>query len=533
MASSILEQLRSDQEDIEYLEKAIVKALFLKSENPRNVVLADFMIKQFIDSIVENSVRSLKIYQDADGLKSSEREFLEGQRKSQDATGNKALDVWINFYEKLSEIKDYHERFTPYGQPTEIHDEDWYFLHALDDRSKIPKFTGQEGGGRFLDLHANYLEFINLKKLQQKVPMLVRKLEYVSYLASFDQFHEIPLYCKDSAYKTYLENLLDYLKSFYIRTQPLFNIHQFEQQHKKEFEVKWNDRTLRGWEHIPKKSQLNSNPLYCFPCRKLFTNLNVFNAHTKGAKHKKNVEKISDLLEEPEAPELNHYKEVAYYETFITRLRETLGDSIDDTMNNIRKRQTRTAEELEAELYESEEDDLFDLPIEEIKRKSEKKLKDESSESEDDRPPYNPMNLPIGWDGKPIPYWLYKLNGLNKEFKCEICGNYSYWGRRAFERHFQEWRHAYGMRCLRIPNTQHFRDITKIDEAIKCKYYCSAQEADRKSPTRAVPCRNRRRVRRLSGYSHESKNPRRFTQTRYTLMCGYYIKIWIQWSKFV
>lgn len=50
---------------------------------------------------------------------------------------------------------------------------------------------------------------------------------------------------------------------------------------------------------------------------------------------------------------------------------------------------------------------------------------------------YNPLKLPLGWDGKPIPYWLYKLHGLNMEFKCEICGNASYWGRRAFERHFK------------------------------------------------------------------------------------------------
>jgi splicing factor 3A subunit 3 len=42
---------------------------------------------------------------------------------------------------------------------------------------------------------------------------------------------------------------------------------------------------------------------------------------------------------------------------------------------------------------------------------------------------YNPLKLPLGWDGKPIPYWLYKLHGLNQEFKCEICGNQSYWGR--------------------------------------------------------------------------------------------------------
>ena len=92
----------------------------------------------------------------------------------------------------------------------------------------------------------------------------------------------------------------------------------------------------------------------------------------------------------------------------------------------------------------------------------------ESSSSEDEegeKPIYNPLNLPLGWDGKPIPYWLYKLYGLDEEYKCEICGNYSYWGRRAFDNHFQEWRHHNGMRCLGIPNPKHFHDITKIEDA--------------------------------------------------------------------
>ena len=69
---------------------------------------------------------------------------------------------------------------------------------------------------------------------------------------------------------------------------------------------------------------------------------------------------------------------------------------------------------------------------------------------------------------RPIPYWLYKLHGLGIEYKCEICGNACYWGRRAFERHFQEWRHSFGMKCLRIPNTVHFRDVTRIEDALKC-----------------------------------------------------------------
>ena len=38
----------------------------------------------------------------------------------------------------------------------------------------------------------------------------------------------------------------------------------------------------------------------------------------------------------------------------------------------------------------------------------------------------NPKNLPLDYTGKPIAYWLYKLHGLSVEYKCEICGNFSY-----------------------------------------------------------------------------------------------------------
>merc|ERR1719263_1896056 len=76
---------------------------------------------------------------------------------------------------------------------------------------------------------------------------------------------------------------------------------------------------------------------------------------------------------------------------------------------------------MEAALEELEELDDDDEEVEE-------------KEDEDiDKPIYNPLNLPLGFDGKPIPFWLYKLHGLGQEYKCEICGNYSYWGRRAFD----------------------------------------------------------------------------------------------------
>ena len=91
----------------------------------------------------------------------------------------------------------------------------------------------------------------------------------------------------------------------------------------------------------------------------------------------------------------------------------------------------------------------------------------EESDSDDEEKIYNPLKLPLAWDGKPIPYWLYKLHGLGVEFPCEICGNFVYMGRRAFEKHFNEARHIYGLKCLGVTNTTLFREITGIEDALK------------------------------------------------------------------
>merc|ERR1712130_911001 len=139
-------------------------------------------------------------------------------------------------------------------------------------------------------------------------------------------------------------------------------------------------------------------------------------------------------------------KEIARIEAQIYRFAELLKEIRDDTVENVERKQARTdAEREESEGEVSEE---------------------EVEEEGDDDIPYNPKNLPLGWDGKPIPYWLYKLHGLNISYNCEICGNFTYKGPKAFQRHFAEWRHAHGMRCLGIPNTAHFANVTEIEDAL-------------------------------------------------------------------
>jgi len=114
----------------------------------------------------------------------------------------------------------------------------------------------------------------------------------------------------------------------------------------------------------------------------------------------------------------------------------------------LKKKQARNIIELQAVLDEEDVDES-------------------SSETSEEEVRMTKLNYPVGWDGNPIPYWLYNLHGLGIEYKCEICGNTSYWGRRAFEKHFQEWRHAHGMRCLRLENSKAFHEITRIQDALE------------------------------------------------------------------
>jgi len=136
---------------------------------------------------------------------------------------------------------------------------------------------------------------------------------------------------------------------------------------------------------------------------------------------------------------------MAFLEAQVYWFVEQLAEQRAATKENVERRQART---------DGERDE------------SDAEASDADSDDDEEDVPYNPKNLPLGWDGKPIPYWLYKLHGLNISYTCEICGNFVYKGPKAFQRHFAEWRHANGMRCLGIPNTAHFANVTQIEDAL-------------------------------------------------------------------
>lgn len=168
--------------------------------------------------------------------------------------------------------------------------------------------------------------------------------------------------------------------------------------------------------------------------QKQYAKKTVYDAHLTSKKHIKAAERLAadggaatpEPTAKANATSTTHHATTskAHAAALLTRLTETLlllppvPALINDTKQNIERKSALTAREREQEVEEAMEETNV--------------VAEEAPEEEDDGRIYNPLKLPLGWDGKPIPYWLYKLHGLGVEYKCEICSDYVYMGRSVF-----------------------------------------------------------------------------------------------------
>lgn len=509
MSFSVLEQLRSAHEDIENIEKSMSLVLMDKHMNQKHGVSCDHALKYLIEASQLKCKTAADIYQDKDGMRSDDINALAGQRGDK-----KTGDVWTSFYDKVKEVKDYHRRFSVNSGLPELQNAEWFYQRAFEADRSESLFSGEEDMGKRVDMNEHFVKYLNIKKirshrtqrfreqtfarLKRKTPDLepddpiveqtiqeeFHEIDYIQWLKDFDQFHDIPRYCKYKAaeYTDYLEGMIAYLRTFLTRSQPIIGVEKLEQQFDKEFEERWAEKNILGWQEPTHKQKL-----FCLPSNKLFGSEGTFKSHTTGKLYKKKVAEMQKMSFEQQkelvtAVEVED-KRIAKLESRASKWHDLLSDTIAETVQHLQKKQSQTAEEMAADNDASDSEDGLDVDDGGVDIGSDEEMNDE------ERPIYNPLNLPLGWDGKPIPFWLYKLHGLGIEYKCEICGNYSYWGRRAFERHFSEWRHAFGMRCLKIPNTAHFKEITKIEEAITL-YEKLKKDADEQTfrPDQDVEC---------------------------------------------
>ncbi|KAI8320669.1 hypothetical protein GQ54DRAFT_298471 [Martensiomyces pterosporus] len=480
----IIEQQRQAHEDIERLEQAVVDLMLQDLTKHRYKLIREQKISMLLDQIRARTKLISDLDEDASGLRKPEIEGLSNGKLNE-------------FYARLGDIRDFHRR----NPDTAVHPPEMEYLKykgnpedadekekarearlaaiesdgsgegkgampILDDQNEVEEltfvdegdeekldamFSGEERFGRYIDLNGQYERYLNIKDS--------RRLTYLEYLGEFQKFEDYPKKNKaQKQYAEYLDSLQEYFAGYFSRAMPLFDLPRVKREAEERFSADWEKRTVPGWESTA-DDDTSAKDLFCAACKRQFEKDTTFSAHINSRKHKKTVarleseqggvDKAAAEMAQKQGSEQRAAKErdTAWGEHLIRTYAQVLADKIRDTRANVERRQALTEEERSQEIEEEEP---------------------EVVEEEDDKEEqiYNPLNLPLGWDGKPIPYWLYKLHGLGVKYVCEICGNATYRGRKAYEKHFQESRHATNMRRLGIPNTRQFHGVAKIDEAL-------------------------------------------------------------------
>eukprot|EP00049_Salpingoeca_infusionum_P018953 m.359489 g.359489 ORF g.359489 m.359489 type:complete len:532 (+) comp18590_c0_seq1:196-1791(+) len=471
----------------EEVERTIEATTLLKMEpfsTQHNRVQSQNIVKILAERVSEKSSQLLAMYADESGARAREERLI-------------SSDPFPEFYKRLEDIRQYHKQ-NPHqiAEPMSI-DLIPSFITAPEsdvsnskkekqqppdakkrDRGLVPEvvsFSGEEGSGRFLDLTGLYEEFLNLKG--------VERVSYLTYIQTYDSLYMLDSKLRLSgAYRHYIEHLAHYLTGFFSRAFPLRNLDAELEKAAAKFEKDWAASRFRGWvghkfatadEAIDLttytspadlealgaariKSALQAIGLKCGGtlsqrCQRLFSTKGVpctewpKSILAKGGKRSADTATKGTVAVDPA-------KSVAKVEAVVYAVARLLNSTQHRTKENVERKMARSATEME---QDDDDDYLLDLAEEEFEDDEDEEVGLKAARS----------NMVVDWDGKPIAYWLYRLHGLNQVFTCEICGNTPYRGPKVFQQHFREWRHAHGMRCLGIPNTKHFHNITNINDA--------------------------------------------------------------------
>lgn len=478
----VLEEQRYIHEDLERLEQGIAdrvrdepkhvsackvvgsipETLLTKSSSSqiRDRLNRDHEVAQLLDQIQKQSSNLLDMYKDVSGSRAAEIQQLGTE------------DPFDEFYKQLGSIRDHHARYP--NEQAENSEQRYKQKRSGDGQiASIADtiFSGEEAYGRFFDLNTCYDSYLNLPN--------IKRLTYLQYLEYFDNF--APGYGGlkrgdklTDQYFNYVGEIAQYLEDFMRRTKPLDNTDKVLLTFDDEFVAAWDKGEVEGWQlessaaNGTKQELSSADAIWCDDCEKEFKNENVYKNHLTGRKHVKAAEQRKQRQQESgqsggsnagvvSATRLKE-RAIAEREYRVKRLASAMSTERSDTRVNVERKQGMTKREREQELENLL--NMSDAPREQADD-------GDGEDDDDDDKIYNPLKVPLGWDGKPIPYWLYRLHGLGVEFPCEICGNYVYKGRRAFDKHFNEARHIYNLKCLGITNPTLFRDITKMEEAQK------------------------------------------------------------------
>ncbi len=446
MASSVLERMRQAHEEVETLTYLTASALSARDGGstdifgdhaPRTALEASQLARQLVDDARSRCKHLVRMYEDTDGALTDCAFMLR-------APGAPSNQSYLRlFYEQLRELRALHRSTSPSTNVTQ----NFNVTSLLKSLTPIEPWTPEEMRGTCLDLHKHHAAFLNVMRSGTKKNNNI--VDYIGYVrGAIVEFDAIPAKARRSrAYAEYINEVLSYLESFAKRAYPLDEVE----------DLILAERARLRDEHQNKRERLTARfgmdadaALRALGVAEVTSQLNTFGLKTGG----RPAERASRLLAHARSGDIvERIVDEGVLRYLVT---EILVEECVATAHNAEKKLALSYIELEAERRAQEAAAMG------------ARLGGEEEEAErigEEAPVYNPKDVPLGWDGKPIPYWLYKLHGLNHEFKCEICGDAVYRGPRAFERHFPAAQHVQGLRCLGIRYSKEYLMITRIADA--------------------------------------------------------------------
>lgn len=307
---------------------------------------------------------------------------------------------------------------------------------------RYDEFSGEEGGGKFLDLQLFYSRFINI--------IGVHNVYYHSYvkesIINFDVLSSTVRLSRN--YRQYMVDLIEYLIDFAKRAHPLDSIDTIMQEETEHMKEEIHDelngiKNGKSYDELLQELKGENEQLKQYLskfCMKI------------GGTFEQRYNRLWSVLT------TYKYNDILVLQRQVNFIAGTLlNEERQATVTNIQKKLSSSYQEIE---QERKQEAYF-----EAHAAGENEREEEGQQLESTI--YNPKDVPLGWDGKPIPYWMYKLHGLNHEFKCEVCGGAVYKGPRVFERHFTEGTHVAGLKRLGIAYSKSFMMITRIQDALQ------------------------------------------------------------------
>ena len=143
------------------------------------------------------------------------------------------------FYDRLRDVRDAHRHFPNALASTREE------LDAALEEPPAVEFTGEEGLGRYVDLHQHFSAFVNAP--------FGRKVEYLAFLDALCDGHTFVSSIArpkklGTAYTVFINALSDYLLDWHGRAQPLSFTGPALEQAQRVFDQAWAEGAVAGWE---------------------------------------------------------------------------------------------------------------------------------------------------------------------------------------------------------------------------------------------------------------------------------------------